>query len=182
MNCVCGNNVSRQWWPVSQSHPPPSAAWPVHSVRYHGCQWPPETPSDAQNGYTHCHTTGRYPGENSVANMVRYDIQFNLWSTFSLMKCFLSITEDHHYRAPPAIMLNQVPSVLLTLPRSIMKQSPWLKLPQVRGTSVARITLRPLTWSKRFTFMSLVTTCWNPDATPPCCLEKRKVSEWIKLL
>ncbi len=62
------------------------------------------------------------------------------------------------------------PHVFLTLPRSMMKQSPRLKLAQDIFTSVARMARRPLMWSRRFTFMSLVTTCWNPEATPPCCV------------
>lgn len=55
----------------------------------------------------------------------------------------------------------------LTAPRSTMKQSPLLKLAQSRGTSVALTTRLPLMWKRRLALRSLVTTCWNPDATPP---------------
>lgn len=47
----------------------------------------------------------------------------------------------------------------LTLPRSIMKQSPLLKLDQARSFWVALMALRPFTCSRRCTFASLVTTC-----------------------
>lgn len=47
----------------------------------------------------------------------------------------------------------------LTRPRSMMKQSPLLKLDQDRSTCFALMALRPLTCSRRFTFASLVTTC-----------------------
>lgn len=59
----------------------------------------------------------------------------------------------------------------LTFPRSIMKQSPLLKLAQVKGTSVALTTLRPLIWKSLWALRSLVTTWLNPEATPPA---------WIK--
>ncbi len=55
----------------------------------------------------------------------------------------------------------------LTAPRSTMKQSPLLKLAQARGTSVARTVRLPLMWKSRRAVRSLVTTWWNPDATPP---------------
>lgn len=67
---------------------------------------------------------------------------------------------------------------ILTLPRSRMKQSPWLKLSQVTGTSVALTTRRPLTWSTRCTTTSLVTTCLNPDATPPFWGKEKRLKDW----
>lgn len=57
--------------------------------------------------------------------------------------------------------------VVLTLPRSRMKQSPVLKLSQLTGTSVARTVLLPLTCSSLCTVTSLGTTCLKPEATPP---------------
>lgn len=56
---------------------------------------------------------------------------------------------------------------VLTCPRSTMKQSPLLKLDQLRGTWVARTTRRPLMCSSRSAERSLVTTWWKPEATPP---------------
>lgn len=56
---------------------------------------------------------------------------------------------------------------ILTSPRSRMKQSPLLKLDQLRGTCVALTTRRPLMCSSRLAEMSLVTTWWKPEATPP---------------
>lgn len=55
-----------------------------------------------------------------------------------------------------------------TCPKSRMKQSPWLKLAQLTGTSTARITRLPLTWRTRFTFTAPEAICLNPEATPPC--------------
>lgn len=66
-------------------------------------------------------------------------------------------------------------STCLTSPRSSMKLSPWLKLSQLTGTSVALTTCRPLTCSSRWTSTSLVTTCWNPEATPPFCVRGNDV-------
>lgn len=59
-----------------------------------------------------------------------------------------------------------------TCPKSRMKQSPWLKLSQLTGTSMARTTRLPLTWRTRFTFTSPEATCLNPEATPPCWINK----------
>lgn len=56
---------------------------------------------------------------------------------------------------------------LLTLPKSMMKQSPLLKLGQARGTWVARTTRLPLMWSSLWPERSFVTTWWKPEATPP---------------
>ncbi len=67
--------------------------------------------------------------------------------------------------------------MILTLPKSRMKQSPWLKLSQLTGTSVALTTRRPLTCSTRCTITSLVTTCLNPDATPPFWKTKQDGNE-----
>lgn len=61
-------------------------------------------------------------------------------------------------------------STCLTSPRSSIKLSPWLKLSQLTGTSVALTTRRPLTCSNLWTSTSLVTTCLKPEATPPFCL------------
>lgn len=63
---------------------------------------------------------------------------------------------------------------VLTSPRSRMKQSPWLKLSQLTGTSVALTMRRPLTWSTRCTSSS--STCRKPEATPPVC---HWAQEWI---
>lgn len=95
-----------------------------------------------------------------------------------ILFCYIMMPERHMRSSTSAstvlmIIVQQAAlccSVSLTLPRSMMKQSPWLKLSHDRGTSVARITLRPLTWNNRFTSMSLVTTCLKPEATPPCCV------------
>lgn len=57
--------------------------------------------------------------------------------------------------------------IKLTVPRSMMKQSPWLKLCQLRGTSVALTTLRPFTCRSLWAVRSLVRTWFSPDATPP---------------
>lgn len=65
------------------------------------------------------------------------------------------------------ILLKRPNTADLTAPRSTMKQSPLLKLAQARGTSVARTVRLPLMWKSRRAVRSLVTTCWNPDATPP---------------
>lgn len=75
-------------------------------------------------------------------------------------------------RSPQATKL-----VPLTLPRSMMKQSPRLKLAQAMLTSAALMARRPLMCSRRLTFMSLVTTCWKPDATPPFCARRKKVTQ-----
>lgn len=58
-------------------------------------------------------------------------------------------------------------SIKLTVPRSMMKQSPLLKLSQLRGTSVALTTLRPFTCRSLWAVKSFVSTWWSPDATPP---------------
>lgn len=55
----------------------------------------------------------------------------------------------------------------LTVPRSMMKQSPLLELSQLRGTSVALTTLRPFTCRSLFAVRSLVRTWFSPEATPP---------------
>lgn len=55
----------------------------------------------------------------------------------------------------------------LTVPRSMMKQSPLLKLSQLRGTSVALTTLRPFTCNSLSAVRSLVRTWFSPEATPP---------------
>lgn len=64
------------------------------------------------------------------------------------------------------LLLRELKEVL-TAPRSRMKQSPLLKLDQLRGTWVALTTRRPLMCSSRSAEMSLVTTWWKPEATPP---------------
>ena len=76
-------------------------------------------------------------------------------------------TSFQPHRAPITLRPRPSPPDELTLPRSTMKQSPWLKDCQDRGTSVARMARRPLMCSSRFTLMSLVTTCSKPEATPP---------------
>lgn len=65
------------------------------------------------------------------------------------------------------ILLPRELKEVLTAPRSRMKQSPLLKLDQLRGTWVALTTRRPLMCSSRSAEMSLVTTWWKPEATPP---------------
>lgn len=62
----------------------------------------------------------------------------------------------------------------LTWPRSSIKVSPLLKLPQLTGTSVALRTRRPLTCNSRSTSTSLVTTWRRPEATPPFCGTERR--------
>lgn len=71
---------------------------------------------------------------------------------------------------------------VLTAPRSRMKQSPLLKLDQLRGTWVALTTRRPLMCSSRSAEMSLVTTWWKPEATPPVWGAEKTVSSKVSQL
>lgn len=76
--------------------------------------------------------------------------------------------------SPAPELCHSCPDVVLTLPRSRMKQSPVLKLSQLTGTSVARTVLLPLTCSSLCTVTSLGTTCLKPEATPPAWGEKQE--------
>lgn len=76
--------------------------------------------------------------------------------------------------SPAPELCHSCPDVVLTLPRSRMKQSPVLKLSQLTGTSVARTVLLPLTCSSLCTVTSLGTTCLKPEATPPAWGQKQE--------
>lgn len=70
----------------------------------------------------------------------------------------------------------------LTFPRSTMKQSPLLKLAQVKGTSVALTTLRPLIWRSLWALRSLVTTWLNPEATPPAWIKTQSIKLYFSFI
>ena len=74
-------------------------------------------------------------------------------------------------------------SITLTVPRSMMKQSPLLKLSQLRGTSVALTTLRPFTCRSLWAVKSFVSTWLSPDATPPAwSVRERKQNKTAEAL
>lgn len=96
---------------------------------------------------------------------------FSKWLLWEPDHWMISCKDRDRFRTVSlAVSLHTSLSTCLTSPRSSIKLSPWLKLSQLTGTSVALMMCRPLTCSRRWTSTSLVTTCLNPEATPPFCV------------
>lgn len=130
---------------------------PSRFARCHGYLWPPEWLSASQSGCSESRTTDKSPvsREKHVTEVIQQ------WSDFVFLFAVLF----------PAA---------LTFPRSRIKQSPWLKLSQLTATSIARTERRPLTWKSLWTTTSFVTTCLNPEATPPFWERERESLKGLK--
>lgn len=118
-----------------------------HFSRCHGYLWPLVLPSFAHTCYTWIHTT-----EKLSRDWWRNRQTGNYYQHINLSSPLIPPYREY---------------CVLTAPRSTMKQSPLLKLVQLRGTWVALMTLRPLMWRSLCAERSLVTTWWKPEATPP---------------
>lgn len=133
---------------------------PSHCARCHGYPWRPAWPSVSRSGCSRSHTTGRSP-----VRQEQEEHKMSLVFTEGGTAVIIAYHLQYHVNL---ILIWSIASVSLTSPMSRMKQSPVLKLSQLTGTSVALTTRRPLTCNSRCITTSLVTTCLNPDATPPC--------------